>query len=167
MTPRPQPAPQLLAADRTRISEVMTHGAVTVRADASQEQLVTLLLEQGISQVPVVADDGRPIGVVSKSDVVIAQHERGDTEVSQAGAGGRGRHVHEVGGLVRDIMTPVAFTLPETASIGEAARRMLADNVHAAPVVAPDNRVIGVLSATDIMAWVAGAYVPAARPSGR
>lgn len=163
MTPMPQPAPQLLAADRTRIFEVMTRGAVTVRADASQEQLVTLLLEQGISQVPVVDDDGRPIGVVSKSDVVIAQHERGDTEVSQADAGGQGRHVHEVGGLVRDIMTP-AFTLPETVSIGEAARRMLADNVHAVPVVSPDNRVIGVLSATDIMAWVAGAYVPAARP---
>lgn len=144
----------------------MTRGAVTVRADASQEQLVTLLLEHGISQAPVVDDDGRPVGVVSKTDVVIAQHERGDTEVSQAEAGGQGRHVHEVGGLVRDIMTPVAFTLPETVSIGEAARRLLADNVHAVPVVSPDNRVIGVLSATDIMAWVAGAYVPAARPSG-
>ncbi len=47
-------------------------------------------------------------------------------------------------------MTPVAFTLPETASIGEAARIMLADNAHAAPVVSPDNRVIGMLSATDI-----------------
>lgn len=143
----------------------MTRGAVTVRADTSQEQLVTLLLDQGISRVPVVDADGRPIGVVSKTDLVIAQHERGDTEVSQADAGGRDRHIHEVGGIVRDIMTPVAFTLPETISVGEAARRLLADNVHAVPVVSSDNRVIGVLSATDIVAWVAGAHIPAVPPS--
>ncbi|HEU4729583.1 MAG TPA: CBS domain-containing protein [Kofleriaceae bacterium] len=138
----------------------MTRGAISVRADLSQEQLVDLLLDQGISRVPVVDGDGRPIGVVSKTDLVTAQHEHGDTEVSQAGAGGRGRHVHEVGGIVRDIMTPVAFTLPETTSIGEAARRMLADNVHAVPVVSAENRVIGVVSATDIVAWVAGAQPP-------
>jgi CBS domain-containing protein len=157
MTTRLQPAAQLLAADQTRIAEIMTRGAITVRADLSLEQLVELFLDQGISRVPVVDDDGHPIGVVSKTDLVIAQHERGDTDISQAGANGRDRHVHEVGGIVRDIMTPIAFTLPETSSIGEAARRMLADNVHAVPVVSAENQLVGVLSATDIVAWVAGA----------
>ncbi len=52
-------------------------------------------------------------------------------------------------------MTPVAFTLSETSTIGEAARRMLADNVHAVPVTSADGHVTGVLSATDIVAWVA------------
>ncbi len=150
-----QPAPQLVAADRARISEIMTRGAVTVRADTGLEQLVATFLEQGISRVPVVDDDGRPIGIASKTDLVIDQYEHGDTEISQDGAGGRGRHVHEVSGLVRDIMTPVAFTLPETLTIGDAARRMLADNVHAVPVTSADGRVAGVLSAMDIVAWVA------------
>lgn len=165
MTPRHQPAPQLLAADRTRIAEIMTRGAISVRADLSQEQLVELFLDQGISRAPVVDDDGRPIGMVSKTDLVIAQHERGDTEVSQAGSAGPDRHVHEVGGVVRDIMTPVAFTLPETTSIGEAARRLLADNVHAVPVMSADGQLVGVLSATDIVAWVAGAQPPQASSS--
>jgi CBS domain-containing protein len=143
MAPRPQLAAQLLAADQTRIADIMTRDVITVRADLSQEQLVELFLDQNLSRVPVVDDNGRLIGVVSKTDLVIAQHERGDTEVSQAGAGGRDRHVHEVGGIVRDIMTPIAFTLPETTSIGEAARRMLAD-----------------------MAWVAGAQFPQASSTG-
>ena len=150
-----QPAPQVLAANRARIGEIMTRGAITVRADTSLEQLVGLFLEQGISRVPVVDDDGRAIGIASKTDLVVDQYERGDTEISQTGAGGRGRHVHEVSGLVRDIMTPVAFALGDTTTIGEAARRMLADNVHAVPVTSGDGRVIGVLSATDIVAWVA------------
>lgn len=157
MTMRAPPAAQVLAADQTRIAEIMTRGAITVRADLSLEQLVELFLDQGISRAPVIDDHGRPIGVVSKTDLVIAQHERGDTEISQAGAGGRDRHVHEVGGIVRDIMTPIVFTLPETSSIGEAARRMLADNVHAVPVMSAENQLVGVLSATDILAWVAGA----------
>jgi CBS-domain-containing membrane protein len=150
------PAPQLLAADRTRIGDIMTRGAVTVPADLGLEQLVDLFLEQDLSRVPVVDDDGRVVGVVSKTDLVIDQHARGDTEVSQLGASGRAQHVHEVSGLVRDVMTPVAFTLPATTTIGEAARRMLADHVHAMPVTSDDGHVIGLLSATDIMAWVAG-----------
>lgn len=158
MAKQSEPAPQLLAADRTRIGEIMTRGAITVRADLGLEQLVDLFLDQGISRVPVVDDDGRAIGMVSKTDLVIDQHARGDTEVSQIGAGGPGRHVHEIGGLVRDVMTPVALTLPATTSIGEAARRMLADNVHAVPVTSDDGQVIGLLSATDIMAWVAGVH---------
>lgn len=157
---RPEP-PQLVAADRTAITDVMTVDVVTVRADLSIERLAELFLDQGLSRVAVVDELGRPIGVVSKTDLVIDAHTRGDTEVSQRGVRERGQHVHEVSALVRDIMTPVAFTLPASASLGDAARRLLADNVHAAPVVAPDGHVIGHLSATDIMAWVAGA-TPAA-----
>lgn len=41
-------------------------------ADTSQEQLVALLLDQGLSRVPVVDDNGQPIGVVGKTDLVIA-----------------------------------------------------------------------------------------------
>lgn len=58
-----------------------------MRADASQEQLVFLLLDQGISRVPVVDDDGWPIGVVGKTDFMLAQHECGDTKASWADAG--------------------------------------------------------------------------------
>ena len=153
-------AAQPLAADRVPIGEIMTRGAITVRDDLGLEPLIDLFLEQGISRVPVVDERGRAIGFVSKTDVVIAQHERGDTEVSQAGAGALagddGRHVHEVGGLVRDIMTPIALTLPASMSVAEAARRMLADNVHAVPVTSETGQVVGWLSSTDIVAWVAG-----------
>jgi CBS domain-containing protein len=55
-------------------------------------------------------------------------------------------------------MRPLVFSLPATTSLLEAARRMLANNVHAVPVTSEaDARVIGILSTTDMMAWVAGA----------
>jgi CBS domain-containing protein len=152
-----EPASQLLAADRARVADIMTRGAISVRDDFGLEQVVELLLDQNISQVPVVDEAGRLVGIVSKTDLVIDQHEGGDTAVSQAGSGGRGRHVHEVGGLVRDVMTPIVVALDEATTIGEAARRLLADNIHAVPITDRRGNLVGILSATDIVAWVAGA----------
>jgi CBS domain-containing protein len=172
--PSPKPAkpasPQLDAADRIRIGDLMTRTVVTVHADLGIEELVELLLDRGLSRVPVVDDEERLIGFVSKTDLVVDQHVRGDNvevevEVEQLGAGGRGRHVHEVSGLVRDVMTPAAFSLPATASLGEAARRMLADNLHAVVVTDAGGKLIGMLSATDVVAWVAGVERPSSTPS--
>jgi CBS domain-containing protein len=151
-------APQVLAAERTRIDEVMTRGPIVVREDLGIEQLVELFREHGLSRAPVVNDDGRLVGIVSKTDLVEDFHQRGDTgEVDQHGAGA-GQHVHVIGEVVRDVMRPLVFSLPATTSLLEAARRMLANNVHAVPVTSEaDARVIGILSTTDMMAWVAGA----------
>lgn len=151
-------APQVLAAERTRIYEVMTREPTVVRDDLGIERLIELFRDQGLSRVPVVDDDGRLIGIVSKTCLVDDLDLRGDTdEVDQRGAG-FGQHVHVIGGVVRDIMKPVVFSLPATATLLEAARRMLANNVHAVPVTSEaDARVVGILSATDVMAWVAGA----------
>jgi CBS-domain-containing membrane protein len=43
-----------------------------------------------------------------------------------------------------------------TTSIGDAARRMLRDHLHAVPVVDHAGALLGMLSASDIVAWVAG-----------
>jgi CBS domain-containing protein len=151
-------APQALAAERTRIYEVMTREPIAVREDQSVEQLVELFRERGLSRAPVVSGDGRVVGIVSKTDLIDDLHLRGDTEeVDQRGAG-HGQHVHAMGALVRDVMRPVVLSLPATTSLLEAARTMLAGNVHAVPVTSEaDGRVIGILSTTDVTAWVAGA----------
>lgn len=149
-------APQLLAADRTPISEIMTPAPVTVRPELALDDLMTLFLDQNISRAPVVDETGKLIGLISKTDLLVDAYLRGDTDVDQRGDAGHGSHVHEVGNIVRDVMTPVAYSLTATTSIGAAARRMLADNVHAAPVVSETGQVTGMLSATDVLAWVAG-----------
>lgn len=143
-------------AKRTPIREVMSHDVVTVRGDATLEQLADLLLVRGLSRVPVVDEAGRPIGVIGKTDLVAEHHVRGDTaEVDQRGGRSPGEHVHEVDALVRDVMTPLTVSLPPTASVAEASQIMVTRNLHALPIVS-DGRVVGMLSSTDVVAWVAG-----------
>lgn len=143
-------------ADTTQITEVMCRDVVTVRADLGVEALTKLFLDRQLSRAPVVDAAGHLIGMVSKTDLVREQDMRADTAVSQRDGDEAGRHVHEVDALVRDVMTGLPFALPWNTSLREATRRMLAQGVHAVPVTSSDGTVIGMLSAMDVVAWVAG-----------
>lgn len=119
--------------DRTPLSAVMSADIVCVSPELPIEELVTLLVDRGFGGVPVVDSAGRPVGVVSKSDLL------GDRR----------------GGLVCDIMMPIAFTMPESASLSHAAALMAYENIHRVPVVATDGAVVGIVTSMDIVRWVA------------
>lgn len=127
-------------AEHTPVSTVMTAHVTCVSPDLAIETLASLLVERGMSGVPVVDESGRAIGVVSKSDLVRRQLESGAPE-------SRGR--------VRDIMMPIAFTMPEGVSISHAAALMAYECIHRVPIVAADGTVIGIVSALDILRWLA------------
>jgi CBS domain-containing protein len=46
----------------------MTHDPVTVRAEASAHVAAQIMLDRKIGSLPVVADDGRLIGLVTQTD---------------------------------------------------------------------------------------------------
>jgi len=52
------------------ISEVMTHGPVTVSHGDRAEMAIETLACQNISELPVVDADHRPIGLIDITDVV-------------------------------------------------------------------------------------------------
>lgn len=56
---------------------------------------------------------------------------------------------------VADIMTPIVFTVPEEASDSSAAAVMAAREIHRLPVVDHLETVVGLLTTTDIVDWVA------------
>ena len=111
----------------------------------------------------MVDDEGRPIGLVSKTDLLRHLHESGDgiEEVEQAGRRvdkvmGNGFHAtSRHGTAVREVMMPVVFAVDETASIACAAALMAGENIHRLPVLAPDGTVGGIVTTLDIARWVA------------
>ena len=52
------------------ISEVMTKSPLTIDGDALLQQAVELLSVKKISELPVVDDDGRPVGLIDITDVI-------------------------------------------------------------------------------------------------
>lgn len=152
-------------ATTTPIAEVMTANVVCVREDLSTEALTSLLLERGISGAPVVDAAGRPVGVVTKTDLLRMARDQGETHETERPlirAGGYevelgpGFHVERIARtVVGEIMMPVTFTLQETAPVSRAAALMVVEGVHRIPVVSEAGKVVGILSTLDVLRWLA------------
>jgi CBS domain-containing protein len=121
------------AGDSTRISAIMRDDVVCVCEELPVEKLRQLLFARGIHGVPVVNRNGEPIGVVSQSDLM---------------------RVAE-GSCVGDVMTRLTFVVPETMSVSQAAALMVYENLPRLPVVSDDGKVMGIISAHDILRWLA------------
>jgi CBS domain-containing protein len=144
-------------ASRLRLSAIMTGNIVCVRPNLTIEALASLFVDRRISGAPVVDDEGRPIGVVSKSDLVRARVEDGtaasaDSWRPEDAWNEPGFHlVPQSAGTVADIMMPLAFTLPEEATLSQAAAIMAYEGVHRVPVVSGDGAIVGIVSAIDVV----------------
>jgi CBS domain-containing protein len=133
-------------ADCTPVSRIMSLNVQCVTEDVSLPALASCLLDGGYSGAPVVDDEGRPVGVVSKTDL-LRQGVAPDVRV-------------------RDIMTPMSFTVHEDRSVSEASALMAYEGVHRLPVVDAAGKVVGLLSSLDILYWLAcktGNSIPAPR----
>ena len=132
-----QPTAYAASRDET-VATIMTHTTYCVRPEVGTETLATLLLDHRMSGVPVVNDSGRPIGVVSKTDLLRHLHEHGDAPAR-----------------VKDIMMPMVFAVERDTPIVHAAALMAGEGVHRLAVVDADLTIIGIVSALDVVRWVA------------
>lgn len=152
----------------TPVSEIMTRTVLCVRQDVSIEDVTRLLLERGLSGVPVVDERGKPLGVVSKTDLLRWRQEDGGTADAtlplrvhdDAGGGeyelGRGFHEEPLArATVAEIMMPLAFTLSEHASISRAAALLACERVHRVAILDDSGTVVGLLSSLDLARWLA------------
>jgi CBS domain-containing protein len=137
----------------TPLSDVMQRDVVCVTADLSLEALSALFLEQTLSGAPVVNEEGHPIGVVSKSDL-LRERLLGGEEIDPPVELEPGFHLEPPRASVGDVMMRIAFTLEESSSLGDAIKLMSIEGVHRLPVVDQDGRVVGMLSAMDVLRWL-------------
>ncbi|MFJ5831728.1 CBS domain-containing protein [Streptomyces sp. NPDC093089] len=115
------------------VADLMTPAAVAVQRGTSFKEIARLLDEYGITAVPVVDDDSRPVGVVSEADLLR-------------------RHATKDGPSTAEAMmsSPVVTARPSWTAV-EAARLMERHRIKRLPVVDADGRLIGVLSRSDLL----------------
>ncbi|HET7787831.1 MAG TPA: CBS domain-containing protein [Myxococcales bacterium] len=144
------------AAD-TPVSRIMSRDVITVHAGTSLESVIELMLARGLSRMPVVDERHRPVGIISKTDVVEESHDRDDLEeLPRRGEEGRGFHLHREGATVDEVMTPTVLSVPDTATVEQVAELMVSRHVHGLPVVDSRGELAGFVSTMDVLAWLAG-----------
>jgi CBS domain-containing protein len=55
---------------------------------------------------------------------------------------------------VAELMTPVVYSLPASASMADAVALMAGKDVHGVPIVSPSGHVVGMLTTFDVTCWL-------------
>jgi CBS-domain-containing membrane protein len=109
-----------------------------IRQGASFQEAVAFFIDRNLPVAPVCGDYGEPVGVLSIADLLIHVRESSrPTQIAPASAG--------------DLMTPTVFSVTPQTPAAEVIQDMLRSKVHHLFVIDADGRIMGVVSACDVL----------------
>lgn len=132
--------------EHSRVDALMCRDVHCVGEELSAEELARLFATHKVSGVPVVDEDARPVGVVSRTDLLRAPDEEEEVPVL---------HPERAGATVAELMNPTPVVVREDMSVPQAAAMMAASHVHRVLVVSAEGAVVGILTSADVVRWVA------------
>jgi len=119
---------------------------------ASFKSLVRLIEENRVSAIPIVDQQGVPIGIVSESDLLLKERRRElsseDLLHLQKRRDERGK---AEGSVASEIMTSPVVTVPLETSLNQAARVMEKRGIRRLVVVDKRGRIAGIVSRSDLL----------------
>ncbi len=137
-----------------KVRDIMRRDVITVRPETPLKEVARLLVEHGISGLPVVDGEGRVVGVVSEGDLIVK--ERGETGRPRllgallASERARAELAKVEARTAGDAMTSPPITIEPTAPVRVAAARMVERQVNRLPVV-EDGRLVGIVTRADLV----------------
>jgi CBS domain-containing protein len=139
---------EILASLAARTAgEVMSAPAVTVGADRYVREAVDLMIERRLKRLPVVDEQGRLTGMLSRLDLFRAITETApDWEAFD-------RQQVQVGNLrtVSDIMRRDTHAVLPDTPVEEVIRTIAANDIQRVAVVDRDGRLLGLISDRDLL----------------
>ncbi|HNU82264.1 MAG TPA: CBS domain-containing protein [Thermoanaerobaculia bacterium] len=149
---------QLVARD------VMNSEVLTVRDDMSVEEVAAQLADNEISGAPVEDREGRLVGVVSVTDIALAATSGGKLASDRSNPAFyvrgwedrmeaeelAGLRLEGEGLLVREIMTPAVYSVPEDLPVSRVAETMIDSHIHRL-LVTRGTQVVGIITTSDLL----------------
>ena len=137
-----------------RVGEVMTRDVVSVTPETPLKDVAAVLVERGVSGLPVCDADGAVVGVLSEADLLVKQGGSPERSgglfawlVETASAPDLAKlRAHTAG----EAMTAPAITVEAGSPVSEAARTMVSLGVNRLPVV-EDGRLVGIVTRADLV----------------
>ena len=113
------------------VGDIMTREVITAAAKTSVRRISEMLIDNHIDQIPIVDKDNILRGIVTSRDITraLAKHER----------------------KLSRIMTTAVITSTKDEYLDIVVRRLEKHGIDATPVVDENNKVTGMITASDIM----------------
>lgn len=118
-----------------KIYDVMSVDIICAKKDATIIEVATRIVLGGINGVPIIDDDGVPIGMITTIDVLRAINDGKDLNNTTIG----------------DIMKNNPLVTKQNDEIEETIDIMDKNGISMIPVVEDDGRIIGICSRSDIL----------------
>lgn len=123
------------------VREIMNRELYSTSEEESIGEVLKHLLHMGLSSAPVLAADGRPVGMISLRDLASAPADA----------------------RIAEHMTTPPISIKDSVVIDEAAQILSDTGIHHLVVVDASGRTAGIISSMDVMRALAG--LPACHPS--
>ena len=130
--------------DRCTVGEVMTSRVRTGSPDQSLESISRLLVEERCHHLPIV-DGGRPVGMISASDLL--RLARGNVSEPHEKASLEGK-------TAADFMTTPLETIEADESVDDAIARIGRGGFHALIVVDEQGALSGIVTHHDLLDYL-------------
>jgi CBS domain-containing protein len=144
--------------------ELMTRNPLSLEQDVTLKEAIAFLVDRNISGAPVIDETGRPVGVLTQSDILVHDREEVDhlppPEVEYGTPLPRSWweqfQIERVDTTpVRDMMTPAIFCIGLDTPAWNVIEQMRELNVHRLFVVDGFGVLVGVITAMDIIRHLA------------
>jgi CBS domain-containing protein len=119
--------------DRMKVTEVMSKNVVSVKKESSILDVIKLMREKNVGFI-IIEEDSSPIGVITDRDIVISLSKELSTSTP-----------------IIKIRKKYVITIKEDKEISEASDLMGYMQVRRLVVVNEMNKLVGVLSVTDLL----------------
>lgn len=151
-----------------KVKEIMTKEVVTVQPDTPVTTVASIFREESLSGVPVVDDEGIVVGIVTQVDL-IARHARPHfpayiqflDSVIYLESARRYRESmrHILATTAAELMTFPVHTADPEMDVQDLATLMVERRVNPVPVVDEEERLLGIVSHTDLLRMIGEAQV--------
>ncbi|MGM0914818.1 MAG: CBS domain-containing protein [Pseudomonadota bacterium] len=133
-------------------ADIMTRNVITVGRDSEVREIASLLLEHGISAVPVVNDAGKVLGIVSEGDLIrrVEDDKRKSWWLRLFSVNDPGEYVKSHGRRAHEIMTPDPLTIGEDMPLHQISRLLEKHHIKRVPVVT-DGKLVGIVSRANLL----------------
>ncbi|MFC4552783.1 MULTISPECIES: CBS domain-containing protein [Halorussus] len=125
-------------------ARLMSSDVRTVTPETLVEEAAGTMLDEGIGSVVVVGDDGHLEGILTTTDFVRIVAERKPKDQTP----------------VSEYMSTDLVTASAQDDIRDVADRMIEHSIHHMPVVDDEEGVIGIITTTDLAAYLSRVQTP-------
>ncbi|MEF8814123.1 MAG: CBS domain-containing protein [Halovenus sp.] len=120
------------------VGRLMSAGCITVSPGTPVETAAKTLLERNIGSLVVVDDDNQLEGILTSTDFVRIVRDNDPSDETTVG----------------EHMTEHVVAVTAQDSVRDAADKLITYDIHHLPVVDDEEGVIGMLSTTDLTAYI-------------